>query len=349
MIWPFKKRTNFKDLKIMLHPKLLSYYSSSLKAPVGKSAGPIVTLLPSKYISQISIQGLADHLHNWYDRATTRERSNDNSNEVDMKMLKEKIHVIQVSYEICKGAHLTQECPVRKEDKSFEQIKYIGLLEKTINKYCEESIKRQAADDELIRKFIKKYRLELKGTRRYNKEPADKMDMDEGLNITIKDVEKLRQILTPTIHTLPNLELVVQPYMPRSPFPDEAKVLREEEHDYIPLQDFVEFGVELFDITGVDEKADGNSIKDVKELSGLIKIDVEFDTFIQKLLHRVSQSPKSSNETGKIRREMKSHLRYSFNLSFPYPVANLRPHVVHCYFHPHLILSEEMDTLLPSK
>ncbi|GJV15281.1 F-box domain containing protein [Tanacetum coccineum] len=190
------------------------------------------------------------------------EKSNDNSNEVDMKMLKEKIHVIQVSYEICKGAHLTQECPVRKEDKTFKHIKYIGLLEETINKYCEESIKRQAANDERIRKFIKKYRLELKGTRRYNKEPA-------GWNITIKDVEKRRQILIPTIHTLPNLELVVQPYMPLSPFPDEAKVLREEEHDYIPLQDFVEFRVELFDITGVDEKADGNSIKDVKELSGL--------------------------------------------------------------------------------
>ncbi|GJS48267.1 hypothetical protein Tco_0598388, partial [Tanacetum coccineum] len=111
--------------------------------------------------------------------------------------------------------------------------------------------------------------------------------------------------------------------MPLSPFPDEAKVMREEEHDYIPLQDFdvmdgamqpltpqtvhitppnddyvasatnpifemhlKKFGVEIFDITGVDENADGNSIKDVKELPGVIKTDVEFETFIQKLLHR---------------------------------------------------------------
>ncbi|GJQ93869.1 hypothetical protein Tco_0005008, partial [Tanacetum coccineum] len=59
------------------------------------------------------------------------------------------------------------------------------------------------------------------------------------------------------------------------------------------------FGVELFDMTGEDEKADGNFIEDTKELS--IKMDVEIDTFIQKLLNRVSKLPKSSNKTGGIR------------------------------------------------
>ncbi|GKA38807.1 hypothetical protein Tco_0731358 [Tanacetum coccineum] len=33
-------------------------------------------------------------------------------------------------------------------------------------------------------------------------------DMDVGWDITSKDVERLRQFLTPTIHTLPNLEPV---------------------------------------------------------------------------------------------------------------------------------------------
>ncbi|GKC81566.1 hypothetical protein Tco_1137283 [Tanacetum coccineum] len=60
--------------------------------------------------------------------------------------------------------------------------------------------------------------------------------INNGCNITVEDVESLRQILTPTIHTLPNLEPVVQLYMPLSPFHDKASVTRGEEHD-IPLQD----------------------------------------------------------------------------------------------------------------
>ncbi|GJS72431.1 hypothetical protein Tco_0705272 [Tanacetum coccineum] len=65
----------------------------------------------------------------------------------------------------------------------------------------------------------------------------DNRDIDDGWEITIKDVESLRHILTPTIHTLPNLEPVVQPYMLRGPARDEVKVVREEELEYdISLQ-----------------------------------------------------------------------------------------------------------------
>ncbi|GKB34718.1 reverse transcriptase domain-containing protein [Tanacetum coccineum] len=68
----------------------------------------------------------------------------------------------------------------------------------------------------------------------------DEGDMDVGWDITVKDVERLRQFLTPTIHTLPNLEPVVQPYMPLGPVHDKEKILREEEQDYdIPLHDGV--------------------------------------------------------------------------------------------------------------
>ncbi|GJX91239.1 hypothetical protein Tco_0344565 [Tanacetum coccineum] len=116
-------------------------------------------------------------------------------------------------------------------------------------------------------------------------------DMDDGWDITVKDVEGIRQILTPTIHTFPNLEIVVQPYRPLGPVRDEAKVLKEEEHDYdIPLLDGVmqpltpkiiritppdddyvasvtnlildkhlnEYGKELFDMTGVNENGSLN-------------------------------------------------------------------------------------------
>ncbi|GKF59912.1 hypothetical protein Tco_0176698, partial [Tanacetum coccineum] len=43
-----------------------------------------------------------------------------------------------------------------------EQSKYIESLEKTIIKYCEESIKKQAENDEWIRKFIKNTDLNLR-------------------------------------------------------------------------------------------------------------------------------------------------------------------------------------------
>ncbi|GJW64598.1 hypothetical protein Tco_0116482 [Tanacetum coccineum] len=63
-------------------------------------------------------------------------------------------------------------------------------------------------------------------------------DMDVGWDITSKDVERLRQFLTPTIHTLPNLEPVVQPYIPLGPVHDKDKSLREKEQNYdIPLND----------------------------------------------------------------------------------------------------------------
>nr|GFA71578.1 hypothetical protein [Tanacetum cinerariifolium] len=68
----------------------------------------------------------------------------------------------------------------------------------------------------------------------------DEGDMDVGWDITVKDVERLRQFLTPTIHTLPNLEPIVQPYMSLGPVHDKEKIIREEEHDYdIPLHDGV--------------------------------------------------------------------------------------------------------------
>ncbi|GJR68554.1 hypothetical protein Tco_0014619 [Tanacetum coccineum] len=63
-------------------------------------------------------------------------------------------------------------------------------------------------------------------------------DMDVGWDITSKDVERLRQFLIPTIHTLPNLEPVVQPYIPLGPVHDKDKIVREKEQDYdIPLND----------------------------------------------------------------------------------------------------------------
>ncbi|GKC81965.1 hypothetical protein Tco_1137682 [Tanacetum coccineum] len=187
------------------------------------------------------------------------------------------------------------------------------------------------------------------------KAQEDEWDMDVSWDITSKDVERLRQFLTPTIHTLPNLEPVVQPYIPLGPVHDKDKIVKEKEQDYdIPLNgsvmqpltpqtvhitppgdDYVapatnpmsnkqlnNFKEEFFNITKVAENEYDNPV---------IKT-YDCETFIQKLLHQVSQSS----------REMKSQQQYGSSLSFPYPVAN---HSVHCYSRSHLISSEGIKSL----
>nr|GEZ98621.1 hypothetical protein [Tanacetum cinerariifolium] len=118
-------------------------------------------------------------------------------------------------------------------------------------------------------------------------------------NIMVEDVERLRQILTPTIHTLSNLKLVTTHITP----PDDVAVATS------PILDkhLNEFGEEFLDITRVAEMADGNP---AKELLDIMKT-YDFETFIQKLLHQLSQS---SYETGKTKRGMKSHLRKQMRL-----------------------------------
>ncbi|GKF55219.1 hypothetical protein Tco_0165559 [Tanacetum coccineum] len=64
----------------------------------------------------------------------------------------------------------------------------------------------------------------------------DEGDMNDGCDITVEDVERLRKILTPSIHALP----IVKPYMPPGLVCNKAEVVRKKEQDYdIPLQDHV--------------------------------------------------------------------------------------------------------------
>ncbi|GJU55702.1 putative ribonuclease H-like domain-containing protein [Tanacetum coccineum] len=52
-----------------------------------------------------------------------------------------------------KGVHPTKERSLKEDDKVGEQVKYIGFLEETINRFMEESIKKQSQMDERIRKL----------------------------------------------------------------------------------------------------------------------------------------------------------------------------------------------------
>ncbi|GKE01774.1 hypothetical protein Tco_1389757 [Tanacetum coccineum] len=130
-----------------------------------------------------------------------------------------------------------------------------------------------------------------------------------------------------------------------------------------------EFRDEILKIIMVDEEANFNRTRDIKELERLIatdhessfieikvlpcivKTNVEHETFIRQMnpLYKLSQLVKSSTKTGKKWREMTSPLRYNFKISFPYPVANLHPHGLCGYYHPNLISSEGMNTPLLAK
>ncbi|GKC32401.1 hypothetical protein Tco_1039695 [Tanacetum coccineum] len=80
------------------------------------SKGFIPLMTPTQALK--SIQVMVDHSRNWYDEATTRERINGSSDDVDIKKLDENIHVFQVSCKTCEGMYLTEECTLRKEDKA---------------------------------------------------------------------------------------------------------------------------------------------------------------------------------------------------------------------------------------
>ncbi|GJT08871.1 hypothetical protein Tco_0843333 [Tanacetum coccineum] len=74
--------------------------------------GIISLMTPTQALK--SIQIMAEHSHDWYDETIIRERINDSSDNFD---------AIQASF---KWAHLTKECPLKKEDKEVEQSKGEG-------------------------------------------------------------------------------------------------------------------------------------------------------------------------------------------------------------------------------
>ncbi|GJU86301.1 hypothetical protein Tco_1293847 [Tanacetum coccineum] len=178
--------------------------------------GFIPLMTPAQAIK--SIQVMADHSHNWYDETTTRKKINDSLNNVD---------AIQASF---KGEHLTKECPLEKEDMRVEHSKENikepvphDLPPKTFLGHLKEQIGRPYRTHETV--------CIIENPREVHKIKAqeDEGDMDVGWDITVKDVKRLRQFLTPTIHTLPNPEPVVKPYMPLGPVYDKEKFVSEEE------------------------------------------------------------------------------------------------------------------------
>ncbi|GKA41690.1 hypothetical protein Tco_0734350 [Tanacetum coccineum] len=84
-----------------------------------------------------AIQTMVDHSQKWHDGSSSRNvSSNSNSEGIaaiiskldslgrDMKKLKENVHAFQVGCQTCGGAHLDKECPLNKEVKGVEEVKY---------------------------------------------------------------------------------------------------------------------------------------------------------------------------------------------------------------------------------
>ncbi|GJR23053.1 hypothetical protein Tco_0971580 [Tanacetum coccineum] len=177
--------------------------------------------------------------------------------------------------------------------------------------------------------------------------------------ITVKDVERIRQFLTPNV--LDIIEDVIQPLIPTTL------------HTTPPNEDYVALATKpildklledkILNVAMVDEEA--YPTRDLEEPERLLVEDPHFTeiqvhsviTKPEPFIHTQSMSPiygifesyKSSTKPYKVDREMKSHSRYGLKSSSPCPVANEHPNDVYCYFHPHLIPSEGMNTLLPSK
>ncbi|GJR93581.1 hypothetical protein Tco_0265755 [Tanacetum coccineum] len=187
----------------------------------------------------ISIQVMAEHSHNWYDEATTKEQINDSPNNDDTKKPKENIHAIQTSFKNCKGAHLTMEYPLEKKtrqlSKASEKVKERTTMGK---EYVKEPVPRNLPAQFLGNPY--RTRKTICAIRIPKEIKEDEWDMNDGCDITVKDVERLRKILTPPIYALTNLKPIVQPYMPRGLVYNKEKVVKEEEHDYdIPLYEHI--------------------------------------------------------------------------------------------------------------
>nr|GEZ78737.1 hypothetical protein [Tanacetum cinerariifolium] len=193
-------------------------------------------------------------------------------------------------------------------------------------------------------------------------EDCDDGDIFNMWDVTFEDVERIRKFITPNFPD--EMDEVIQPLIPQpiQTIPPN--------NDYIaPATKLIldEFRDEIMNVTMVDEEADLNPTRDIEELERLLAKDpqshfmkIHVHSVITKpdpFIHTQPMSPlygtfesyKSSTKPYKVDREMKSPSMYDLKISFSYPVANEHSNGVYCYFHPHLIPSEGMDTLLPSK
>ncbi|GJX26429.1 hypothetical protein Tco_0232725 [Tanacetum coccineum] len=162
--------------------------------------------------------------------------------------------------------------------ENFEIDKYHGLPPLHP---CFQSAQPYTKDGLVSSNKIDEVRMSVENLIGMKQEEAKVEDYDEGdiydiWDITVEDVQRLRQLLTPTIHTFPEPNPVdpdvnddlIQPLIPQPTPPDDAYVVTDANPTLDELLE--EFIDEILDITVVDEEDDFNPTRDIEELERLI-------------------------------------------------------------------------------
>ncbi|GJU02311.1 hypothetical protein Tco_1112649 [Tanacetum coccineum] len=192
-------------------------------------------------------------------------------------------------------------------------------------------------------------------------EDGDDGDIFYMWDITVEDVERVKQFLTPNVPDV--MDNIIQPLIPKTIHttpPDEDYVAPATKSilEYL----FEEFRDEISNVTMIDEGAECSLTKDLEELERLLAKDplshyteirvhsviINPDPFIYTQLMSPLYGMFKTSKPCKVDRDIISPGRYDFYSSFPYPVAYLHPNGVYCYFHPHLIPREWSDGNLRS-
>ncbi|GKB00554.1 hypothetical protein Tco_0828547, partial [Tanacetum coccineum] len=83
-----------------------------------------------------AIKEMANHSQKWHNGTSTRCRSSDNSDGLasiqaqqhnlgrEIKKVNKKVYAAQVRCESCNGPHYTKDCPLKEEEKTFEEAYY---------------------------------------------------------------------------------------------------------------------------------------------------------------------------------------------------------------------------------
>ncbi|GKD96294.1 hypothetical protein Tco_1380191 [Tanacetum coccineum] len=113
------------------------------------------------------------------------------------------------------------ECPLEKKDKAVEQNKYMRSLEETIIKFCEDSITKQATDNEWIRKLIENTNSNIRALKTITKNLQEKAYQltQKVLSNTGEKVEARTMVSKENVKELVPRDLpVVQTYVPPMQF-----------------------------------------------------------------------------------------------------------------------------------
>ncbi|GKE27125.1 hypothetical protein Tco_1442509 [Tanacetum coccineum] len=242
------------------------------------SNGFIPLMTPTQALE--SIQVMADHSHDWYDETTTKEyslkkedeaiklsRYMESLEETIIKFYDDKIKKQTADDERMRKILENTESNIRAlktTTKNLQEKDYQLTHEvltntrekfKAITTMVKENMKEPVPRDLPPTPFLGHLKEQIGSPYRTRetirmignneeihneKAQKDEGGMVVGWDITSKDEERLNEFLTPTTHTLPNLEPVGQPYIPLGPVHDRDKIVREKEQNYdIPLNDSV--------------------------------------------------------------------------------------------------------------